>query len=144
MTQQQTITPESTTVESSSSGFVGFILRRLRVAELRAKVIANEIEATATALSAGFISPEAAILMLAETGISVVVKIEMPLTMPRDAERVAESTFQAVAYVLRTSGMKRLDDPWLTTRLAGFFRRTNHGVGRGIRANAAEVSGNHE
>src|SRR6516164_7742691 len=115
MTQQQTITPESTTVESSSSGFVGFILRRLRVAELRAKVIANEIEATATALSAGFISPEAAILMLAETGISVVVKIETPLTMPRDAERVAESTFQAVAYVLRTSGMKRLDDPWLTT-----------------------------
>lgn len=46
--------------------------------------------------------------------------IETPLTKPRDAERVAESTFQAVAYVLRTYGMKRLDDPWLTNRLAGF------------------------
>jgi hypothetical protein len=46
--------------------------------------------------------------------------IETPLTKPRDAERVAESTFQAVAYVLRTYGMKRLDDPWLTNRLADF------------------------
>ena len=46
--------------------------------------------------------------------------IETPLTMPQDAKRVAESTFQAVAYVLRTYGMKRLDDPWLTNRLANF------------------------
>jgi len=40
--------------------------------------------------------------------------------MPRDAKRVAESTFQAVAYVLRTYRMQRLDDPWLTNRLAKF------------------------
>ena len=46
--------------------------------------------------------------------------IETPLTKPRDAKRVAESTFQAVAYVLRTHGMTRLNDPWLTSRLAGF------------------------
>jgi hypothetical protein len=46
--------------------------------------------------------------------------IETPLTMPRDAKRVAESTFQAVAYVLRTYGMNRLDDFWLTYRLAKF------------------------
>lgn len=37
---------------------------------------------------------------------------------PRDAKRVAESTFQAVAFVLRTHGTKRLNDPWLTYRLA--------------------------
>jgi hypothetical protein len=47
-------------------------------------------------------------------------QIETPLTMPRDAKRVAESTFQAVAYVLRTYGMRRLNDPWLTNRLANF------------------------
>jgi hypothetical protein len=46
--------------------------------------------------------------------------IETPLTKPPDANRVAESTFQAVAYVLRSYGMRRLDDPWLTVRLAGF------------------------
>jgi hypothetical protein len=61
---------EPTTVEPSS-GFVDFILHRLHVAALRAKIVANEIEATATALSGGLISPEAAILILAETGIEV-------------------------------------------------------------------------
>jgi hypothetical protein len=47
-------------------------------------------------------------------------QIETPLTKPRDAKRVAESTFQAVAYVLRQYGMRRLNDPWLTVRLAEF------------------------
>jgi hypothetical protein len=70
MTQQQTITLESTTVEPSS-GFTDFVLGRLHVAELRAKITANDIKATATALSAGLISPEAAILMLAETGLEI-------------------------------------------------------------------------
>jgi hypothetical protein len=46
--------------------------------------------------------------------------IETPLTKPPGAKRAAESTFQAVAYVLRQYGMRRLNDPWLTTRLAGF------------------------
>jgi hypothetical protein len=30
-------------------------------------------------------------------------QFETPLTMPPDAKRVAESTYQAVAYVLRTT-----------------------------------------
>jgi hypothetical protein len=47
-------------------------------------------------------------------------QIETPLTKPRDANRAAESTFQAVAYVLRTYGMRRLNDAWLTNRLANF------------------------
>ena len=46
--------------------------------------------------------------------------IETPLTKPPGAKRAAESTFQAVAYVLRQHGMRRLNDPWLTVRLAEF------------------------
>ena len=46
--------------------------------------------------------------------------IETPLTKPPGAKRAAESTFQAVAYVLRQHGMRRLNDPWLTIRLAEF------------------------
>jgi hypothetical protein len=46
--------------------------------------------------------------------------IETPSSLPRDAKRVAESTFQAVAYVLRTCGMQRLNDPWLTSRMVNF------------------------
>lgn len=34
--------------------------------------------------------------------------------------RAAESTFQAVAYVLRTHGIKRLADNWMLPRLAEF------------------------
>jgi hypothetical protein len=46
--------------------------------------------------------------------------IETPLTLPPGAKCAAESTFQAVAYVLRQHGMRRLNDPWLTTRLGEF------------------------
>jgi hypothetical protein len=48
------------------------------------------------------------------------VTIETPLTKPPDGARVAESTVQAVAYALRQHGMRRLNDPWLTVRLAEF------------------------
>jgi hypothetical protein len=68
---QQTITPEPTTVEPSSGRFATFILHRLHVAALRAKIVANEIETATVALSAGMISPETAILVLAETGVEV-------------------------------------------------------------------------
>jgi hypothetical protein len=61
---------EPTTVEPSS-GFVDFILHRLRVAEMRTKLIATEIETMTTALSAGLIPPETVVLWLAETGIEV-------------------------------------------------------------------------
>jgi hypothetical protein len=46
--------------------------------------------------------------------------IETPLTKPRNARRVAQSTWDAVLWVLRTYGMKRINDAWLTTRLAEF------------------------
>jgi hypothetical protein len=59
------------TTAAPSSGFADFILHRLRVATLRAKIVANEIEATATALRGGLISPEAAILILTECGLEI-------------------------------------------------------------------------
>jgi hypothetical protein len=55
-------------VTEASSAFVAFLLARFRVAALRTKIVANEIEATATALSAGIVTPEAALLHLQESG----------------------------------------------------------------------------
>ena len=63
-----TITSEPTTVDPSS-GFSDFILHRLHVAALRAKIVAKEIETTATALSIGLISPETALLHLRALGL---------------------------------------------------------------------------
>jgi hypothetical protein len=124
------MTGTSTTTTELSSRFVAFVLRQLDVGRLHALREANEIATTATALSGGIISAEAALLhrgVVVTDHFDELVErfvrqraIETPLTMPRDAKRVAESTFQAVAYVLREYGMRRLNDPWLTNRLAGF------------------------
>ena len=46
--------------------------------------------------------------------------IETPLTVPQDAKRAAQSTWDAVLWVLREYGMVRLYDPWVTNRLAQF------------------------
>jgi len=46
--------------------------------------------------------------------------IETPLTRPQDAKRAAQSTWDAVLWVLREHGMSRLYDPWVTNRLAQF------------------------
>ena len=51
-----------------SSAFVAFLLAQFRCAELRARIVANELRATAVALSAGLISAETALLHLHETG----------------------------------------------------------------------------
>ena len=66
----QTITPEPTTVESSSS-FTAFVVEQLRCAKLRAQITVNQTEMALTALSGGMITAEQAILVLAETGIEV-------------------------------------------------------------------------
>jgi hypothetical protein len=59
-----------TTVEPSSAhAFTDFILAQLNCTVLRFKIITNEIEATAAALSGGMITAEQAILILAETGL---------------------------------------------------------------------------
>lgn len=45
---------------------------------------------------------------------------ETPLTKPPNARRAAESTFQAVLWVLREYGMARLYDSWVLDRVAQF------------------------
>ena len=57
--------------EPSSDTFAEFVLKQIHHAKLRAQITVNQIEMAATALSAGMISPEAAILVLAETGVEV-------------------------------------------------------------------------
>jgi hypothetical protein len=51
-----------------STAFADFILAQIRCAALRSKITCNQLEAAATALSAGMISPEMALLILHETG----------------------------------------------------------------------------
>ena len=46
--------------------------------------------------------------------------IETPLTKPRDARRAAQSTYDAVLWVLREHGEARLSDDWMRPRLAQF------------------------
>ena len=46
--------------------------------------------------------------------------IETPLSKPPDAKRVAQSTFDACLWVLRTYGTARLADTWMLPRLAEF------------------------
>lgn len=59
-------------VTEASSQFVAFVLRQLDVARLRALLAVNEIEMTITALSGGIISAEASLLILHESGLSLV------------------------------------------------------------------------
>ena len=61
---------EPTTVEPSSA-VTAFVLEQIRCVKARAEIVANQADMAATALSAGLITPEAAILILAETGVEV-------------------------------------------------------------------------
>lgn len=70
MTQLAIKEPEPTTVEPSSA-FTSFILAQLNYAALRSKIITNQIETAAGALAAGMISPEMAILILAECRLEI-------------------------------------------------------------------------
>jgi hypothetical protein len=60
----------SSTVEPSTA-FTDFILAQIRIAKVRFELAANQAEMATTALSAGLISPEAAILILAETSLEI-------------------------------------------------------------------------
>jgi hypothetical protein len=46
--------------------------------------------------------------------------VETPLTKPPTAKRAAQSTYDAVLYVLREYGVARIDDAWMRPRLADF------------------------
>jgi hypothetical protein len=56
---------------TSSAAFTAFVLKQLRCAELRAELCVNQIKTARTALSDGLITPEIAILILSETGVSL-------------------------------------------------------------------------
>jgi hypothetical protein len=62
------ITVEPTT---PSTAFTDFILAQLNWAALRSKIITNQIETAITALRAGLITPEMALLVLTECGLEI-------------------------------------------------------------------------
>jgi hypothetical protein len=64
-------TVEPTTVEPSSAAFTAFMLKQIRCAKLRAEITANQADMALAALSAGLITPEMAVLVLAECGVEV-------------------------------------------------------------------------
>jgi hypothetical protein len=57
--------------EASSAAFTKFVLRQIECAKLRAALVVNQADMASAALSAGLISPEMAILILAETDVEV-------------------------------------------------------------------------
>ena len=68
-----TIDKPAPTVVESSSDFITFLLGQIRCAELRARIAANELRATAVALAGGLIGAEDAIAMLGEAGLDFIV-----------------------------------------------------------------------
>jgi hypothetical protein len=69
-----TITKPISTAIEPSSDFITFLLGQIRCAELRARVAANELRATAVALAGGLIDAPTALAMLDETGLLPLVE----------------------------------------------------------------------
>ena len=65
--------PEPAATEPSSD-FITFLLGQIRSAELRARIAANELRATAVALAGGLIDAPAALAMLHETDLPSLVE----------------------------------------------------------------------
>ena len=65
--------PKQAAIESSSD-FITFLLGQIRCAELRARIAANELRATAVALAGGLIDAPTALAMLDETGLLPLVE----------------------------------------------------------------------
>jgi hypothetical protein len=68
MTPITTTSPPSS-VTTTSSAFVDFLLVQFRIAGLRAPIIVNEIEAVTVALSAGLVDADVALATLHEAGL---------------------------------------------------------------------------
>ena len=66
-----TISKPTSTVIEPSSDFITFLLGQIRCAELRARIAANELRATAVALAGGLIDAPAALAMLDEAGLDI-------------------------------------------------------------------------
>jgi hypothetical protein len=63
----------STTATSSnaSTAFTAFVLGQIRITKLRFELAANQADMAIAALSNGLITPEMAVLVLAETGLEI-------------------------------------------------------------------------
>jgi len=71
MTSTTTKSSAEPTVEPSSAEFTAFVFKQIRCGKLRAEITANQCEMAAAALSAGIVTAEQAILILAETGLEL-------------------------------------------------------------------------
>jgi hypothetical protein len=69
-----TISKPRPTATEPSSDFTTFLLAQIRCAELRARIAANELRATAVALAGGLIDGETALATLDETGLLPLVE----------------------------------------------------------------------
>jgi hypothetical protein len=63
-----TATSTEPTTTAPSSAFTDFVLKRLRVARIRAMLVVHDIEEIGIALKSGAISPEIALLDLDQCG----------------------------------------------------------------------------
>jgi hypothetical protein len=59
---------------ASSSDFTQFVLHRIRVARIRARMVSNAIEATTIALAGGLIDGVGALAMLDEAGLLALIE----------------------------------------------------------------------
>jgi len=66
-----TITKPEPAATEPSSDFTTFLLAQFRCAELRARIAANELRATAVALAGGLIDAPAALAMLDDAGLDI-------------------------------------------------------------------------
>jgi hypothetical protein len=67
---------------SSTSGFADHVLRELRCAGLRARLMTNEIQAMTIALGAGFIDFDNALAHLADVGALGLITTPSSVSLP--------------------------------------------------------------
>jgi hypothetical protein len=60
------------TITTTSSGFADFVVRRLRFAQIQARLALNEIDTVEVSLAAGWIDGEGALEMLDEVGLGFI------------------------------------------------------------------------
>jgi hypothetical protein len=71
MNSPDTNTASAEPITEASSAFTQFVLRQIGCAKARAEIVVNQADMALAALSAGLISPEMAIMVLAECGVEV-------------------------------------------------------------------------
>jgi hypothetical protein len=70
-TTSDSSTASAEPITEPSSAFTHYVLRQIECAKVRAELVANQADMALAALSGGLISPEMAILILAETDVEV-------------------------------------------------------------------------